>query len=158
MTVYFDTELTEAMFGDIRRIGKAERETKDYSHMPIPYTSDHFKNWHWMDRDSLLRDNWSIGVMILEILVGTKIIVNSRTYVDFRCLYLAIKDFIHEKTQHLLNYLLFLGPEVKIQAYCNHVLLPGFNIWPKDVRRVKLAISDDASLNIMTKNAEEHWQ
>ena len=102
------------MFGDIRRVGKAGKEAKDYSHMPAPYTSDFFKNWHWMDRDSLLRDNWSVGVMILEVLVGTKIVVNCRTYVDFRCMYLAIQDFIHEKTQHLLNWLLFLGPEVKI--------------------------------------------
>ena len=82
MTVFFNTDLSQAMFSDIRRIGRAETCDELYSHMPVPYSSDHFKNLHWMGRNNLARDYWSVGVMILEVLAGTKLVINCRSYND----------------------------------------------------------------------------
>ena len=110
MTVYFDNCLSLAMFGDIRRIARAETCDKLYSHMPVPYTSDHFNCLHWMDKDSHGRDYWSVGVVLLEILVGTKLVVNCRSFAEVKDLYTGIRDFIDEKTQHLLCWLLWGEP------------------------------------------------
>ena len=73
-------------------------------------------------------------------------------------LYDSVKDFIDEKTNHLLSWLLFCTPEVKIQCYQNHVLEDGSDTISKTIRRVRLAKSDDSHLNSMVKDADDNWK
>ena len=56
------------------------------SYCPAPYSSDSFAQTNTYGLDDAHRDYWSVGMILLEILVGSELVLATKSYLDVRLL------------------------------------------------------------------------
>ena len=74
-TIFINYDGTELQFGDVTHITKEmEKETiKEVLHLPYRYSF--IKHHAFKDQASLIKDRHSVGIIMLEILVGTELVM-----------------------------------------------------------------------------------
>jgi len=98
-------------------------------------------------------DLWGIGIIILEILVGTHLVSSASTCYDIRNLMTACEEWLDPQTGGLLNELLLVGYGGGIERYIEahldlHPAATGENI-----RRVQEAVIEVTVLQNLNKAA-----
>ena len=77
-----------------------------------PYSSIGFYYFSTIASSSPFWDRWSIGIMILEIIVGTDLLLEQTTYGELEKFLLNCKDYFDVDTFEFLNCMLFSVSEV----------------------------------------------
>ena len=78
--ITINESLGTVMFTDMRSITKALVHDKDKGTAPTPYNSNsfyHLRSWSCADP---WRDHWSMGILMLEILVGWKVVLSQSKF------------------------------------------------------------------------------
>ena len=110
-TVAFREDLKQAMFTDIRRASMYGEEPDRMTPVSLPYSilGDH--DFDYIKSSCNEWDKWAVGVMILEILVGSNLCTWCSRWVMFKQLFDEIAMWLDEETAKLLNYLCWSNPE-----------------------------------------------
>lgn len=67
-------------------------------------------------------DNFGVGIIMLEILVGTKIMLTRTDYLEIKTLLFHIKHFIDERTWKVIWHLLEFDKSVDVKDYIYNYL------------------------------------
>ena len=76
-----------------------------------------FRSFREVKGESLLWDNWSVGVAILEVIAGTEIVMSIDSYDSAQEILDNCKPYIDPATFNLLNYLMLSGDKVLGEDY-----------------------------------------
>ena len=71
---------------------------------------------------------YAIGAMILEIIVGTEILLMIKSFADMKKLMRICANFIDEETVKVLKTLFQMGEHENFMTYLNDVLTPNPDI------------------------------
>ena len=99
-----------------------------------------------MEPSCLELDHWSVGVVILEILAGTELVIPANTTAKIRNLLLQCSEYLDVKTVHLLEHLLFGEHHDYLEDYLNVTLKLSPNIVKEDIRAIDAALDGDGYL------------
>jgi hypothetical protein len=132
----------EPMFCDTRRCSNVDSYTNDDSNVRPPYSSESFIPLSGSYQASAARDMWSIGVVMLEILVGTAIIVSNPEYRQIRNVLAQSQEFLDAKTSGVLCQLLFKEGTADLGAYLSQTLESEPNLIGEAVRGLEAASVD----------------
>ena len=106
-TIFVDTACEKMTFTDITALAYHGEPVFGHPVLRMPY------NNQFLDVNPLTRltspdwDLWSIGIIALEIIVGTELVLLADTYEDVQQLMYDVRAFIPVPTHQLLTELLF---------------------------------------------------
>jgi hypothetical protein len=86
---------------------------------------------------------YSIGIVILEIIVGTELTIMTKRPLYLTKLLSDLTEYLDEETMALLNHLILDKEEVDIPAFIDSHLSDGHDKIKPDILRVKLAVGID---------------
>ena len=79
-------DLKFAMFTDLRRVRESYTETDDFDVCKPPYSALNTPQFMGLASTCVERDLWSIGAILLEILVGSRIVLTKDNVTNMRIL------------------------------------------------------------------------
>ena len=89
---------------------------------------------------------YAIGAMILEIIVGTEILLMIKSFADMKKLMNICANFIDEETVKVLKTLFQMGEHENFMTYLNDVLIPNPDIIAENIRAMDMAIEEEPAL------------
>ena len=105
------------MFTDTRSVTKAMLHDEDRGTAPSPYNSNYFYHLRSWSCANPWRDHWSVGIMMLEFLVGYKVVLSLSKYLPIQDLLEDIKEYIDNATWAVVYYLLTKEGDVDLITY-----------------------------------------
>jgi hypothetical protein len=105
------------MFTDTKSISPALVQDEDSGAAPCPYNSNYFFVLNSWRKSDPLRDHWSIGIMMLEILVGFKVVLSLTRYQPIKDLLEDIQEYTDKATWEMVNWLFFKEGKVDLKQY-----------------------------------------
>jgi superfamily I DNA/RNA helicase len=99
---------------------------------------------------------WSIGVVMLEILVGTPIIVSNSEYRQIRNVLAQSQEFLDAKTSRVLCWLLFKEGTEDLEAYLHQTLEAEPNLIGEAVRGLEAACVDIKTLSDLDRAGKRY--
>ena len=158
-TIMLNEDYTELVFADIRNaITKQDKnsETEDFF---FPYDAGALWEFHKVQQDCPMWDEWSIGITILEIIIGTELVVMCTNYPDVKLLVETCSEYIDKDTCKVIKLLLSMEDEGNIEDYLNAVLKSNPILMAENIRAINSAISEEPLLHsTRDKFWEEHRQ
>jgi len=155
--VYFSVDFSRVMFTDIRALSKYDENQGLGNHTEFPYSSEGLRSFYFLSKAAPERDFYSVGVIFLEILVGTKLLINASDFPLLKDLVKAIEKAVQKQTRQLLNYMLFLDKIVSFVGY----LEVGDDARRREIdmaiKSVPILAKYDAQLAYHTREAEANW-
>jgi hypothetical protein len=110
------------MFTHIEMMCEAGVEDRIVSISPDPYRSSRFKNFHYMGEADTDRDLWSVGVVLLEVLLGSKLVLAGSGFDDTTSLFWTIQGYLDKQTSLIMQWLLFREAEIDPVDYVDNTL------------------------------------
>ena len=146
-TIVFDANFTTLLFADIRSICVAESDDHGYVINEEPYDSVLLQRMNGLGNVDPRRDIWSVGVVLLEVIVGTRLIMDCQTFTDVSRLLKATKEFIDDATAELLQNLLLSNVVPDLEDYITNLLDKNTSIIAESTRGVQQATRDAAKVS-----------
>jgi hypothetical protein len=114
--------------------------------MPLHYVSEKFTFHNVYGVANPYRDHWCFGIILLEILAGSELVLGIRCHEDLRSLFYAVANYLDEDTRHVLQHLLFMKKDVDLEAYVGETLDRKKEHVAQGIRRINAAIEESAKL------------
>lgn len=144
-SIYFTTDLKHVMFGDIRKISFADENDDLSSSLERPYNAFGFQHVSWLKHSDPIRDLFSVFLCILEVYVGTELVLNIASSQELALLLSVAKYYISKETFELLNWGLLHRDKASPASYIK---------WLDDFDADRVA----AELSMLSKAAGDHLQ
>ena len=104
------------------------------------------------------RDAFSVGVIILEVLVGTELVLLATDHINLKMLFDVIKHCLDDKTKDLLNYMLFFDTQVSFDCYASSDAEKMQLALLKTIKHVKHLHKYSYALSQMAAMAKDNFQ
>ena len=111
--------------------------------MSPPYAGRHYKENGWFLKRGNLGDRWSVGIIILEILVGSRLLLCLDSFKEIKLVFNCIKTQLDEDTRALLKSYLFLGEETDVNVYVSKTLVDSPDLIGENIRKISVTINRD---------------
>ena len=112
-------DCSQVVFSNLARASTFEQETDLRSNIYAPYSSDRFSGHNRYSVDNRYRDFWCVGLILLEVLVGSELVLGINSCDDLNNLYLRIASYLDPETSKILTHLLFLNKGGDLRAYAS---------------------------------------
>ena len=99
------------MLSDIKATCLTTVEDKKQFFKNAPYSAKFMPEFSHLCMESKFWDQWSIGVIILEILIGTDLVLATNSFDDIACLFQDCSEFLDKPSWTLMEALLFKQDE-----------------------------------------------
>ena len=145
-TISFSNNLEHIMVADITTICSITSEPKHrYIRYP-PYSARLMPEFADIDSDSPIWDQWSVGVVILEILVGTDLVLAANSYPKMLNLYNDCLEFIEDSYGLMLEKLLSTDDMANIDELIQTFEANQPDFTAINVRMMNAALGEDRGL------------
>ena len=142
--------MDQVMFCDIKSAcvlgGYAEKKVN----VSMPYNISKDRRYLAISPDSAFWDHWSVGVMILEILLGSDIVLAAQTKENLEKIVEDFGDYLEFKIMRLLNALLAFDGVHWIADFLDNTLVEEPELITEKIRAVDVALNEDPLC--------AHWQ
>ena len=138
-TMRFNEDFDQCMLGDMTRALPENTEIPLLGMLSPPYSSEHYAVFESFKHSSRARDDWSFGMLILEMLGGSMLMSCFKEYLDIYNLYLAFKPLLDLGFQSLLEWLMFTGEAVDYKAWKEDHLNNNEHFVEDNITRVRAA-------------------
>jgi hypothetical protein len=91
-------------------------------HVPRPYNSVSFHGLQHLLRVDPVRDHWAIGMIILELLVGSEFFKCKVSYNWVKQIYDAVKPILDQSFQDVLQFLCYHTIEDPLDRFISTIL------------------------------------
>ena len=108
-----------------------------------PYSSIDFFEFKDEHNSSGFWDRWSIGIMILEIIIGTDLLLDQTTFSQLQKLLKRCREYIDEETYEFLGCMLFSEGHYPPEEYLSKCLNKKPNLIAENVRGMNNALMED---------------
>lgn len=142
------------VFTDISSICGTGDKPLDDCRVSAPYTSERYTELAQYGNTEAFRDAYSVGVTLLEILVGTPLVVSNPEYEQVENLLDIVQDYLDPRLVEVLRHLIFEAGQPDIGAFAALALQENPSLVAQGVRGVQAAILDDAALGTLSYIAE----
>ena len=154
-SIRLDENFKNLVFCDLRNaITRGELGTCTYGFFE-PYNCSLEYELSRDKKDDVVWDMYAIGAVILEIIVGTEIIIMIKSYADMKKLVNLCANYIDEETVKVLKSLLQMGEHENFMKYLNDVLTPYPNIIAENIRAMDMAIEEEP---VLKNTVTEFWK
>jgi hypothetical protein len=123
--------------------------------LPLPYEATGYGENFWRAKSGPFCDKWSTGVIVLEILVGSRFLANLESYEELKEVFSGIKRVLDTDTAALLEHFLFLGQAVDIERYLEKTLVEQPDLIGENMRRCSVTVEGDKILSDLRELAYE---
>jgi hypothetical protein len=106
-STFYSTKLDKVVFSDISASCQRNSTASRKVEVRAPYSSIGFFQFNTKPSSSPFWDRWSIGIMILEIIVGTDLLLEHTTYSELEKFLADCMDYLDVETFEFLNCMLF---------------------------------------------------
>jgi len=106
-SVRLSHNLENLMLSDIKATCLTTTEDKKRFFKNAPYSAKFMPEFSHLCMESEFWDQWSIGVIILEILLGTDLVLATNSFDDIASLFQDCSEFLDKATWTLIEALLF---------------------------------------------------
>ena len=121
-TTYLAEDYSKLMFADSRRICIESHSATAETDTRPPYSSSNMAQFIGFSHSSPEFDHWSTGIMILEIIVGTELVLANSTYqTTFEMIELC-EEYLDKSIVCLLHLLLGKGASQTIKHFIEGAL------------------------------------
>ena len=147
----------QVVFNDMLRVLIQSEWDEFPSLMMAPYAGRHYKENWWFLKKGHFGDRWSIGIIILEILIGSRFLLCLDSFKEIKLAFNCIKDQLDEDTRALLKSYLFIGEETDVDLYVSKVLIDSPDLIGENIRKVSVTIKRDETLSNLKAEADNRW-
>ena len=133
-------------FSDISQMCIDEEERTREVGSFSPYNGLKVDEEEYLDNASPELDYWSVGVVILEILAGTELVITATSASKIRDLLRLCEQHLDSSTVSLLKHLLFGANEDYLEVYLEEVLTKKPNIVAEGIRALDAALDEEKEL------------
>jgi hypothetical protein len=145
-TISIANNLEHIMFADITTTCSTTIESKHrYVRYP-PYSARLMPEFADVDSECPFWDQWSVGVVILEILVGTDLVLAADSFSKVLKLYEDCLEFIEDSYGIMLEKLLFKGEVADINSLIQIFEANQPDFTAVNIRMMNAALSEDGQL------------
>lgn len=109
-------------------------------HLHLPYCPARLHVFKRIGSKNFTLDNWSIGMVLLEILVGTEIVIMIKGTDCVEDILDILERYLDWGTLKLLEYLLLFRGAVDAATYIKEYLDPAPTLIADNIRRLQIAI------------------
>ena len=106
-TVMLDRSFSQVIFADISELCQQDDGTQPSTLPPLPYSAMLLPAYRKSPRSHTIFDRWSVGVIMLEILLGTGAVMTIHSFAAAEELIQLSRKFLDKQTVAVLHYLLF---------------------------------------------------
>jgi hypothetical protein len=145
--VSFSEDLGDMVYGDLSRVMFDSFDDDLRGQMPAPYEASHYGENAWMADNGPFCDRWSTGVVLLEILAGSKFVMNLASFEEIEAVFSGIKRVLDPDTAALLKSFLFLGEAIDMDRYIEKTLVEEPDLIGEAMRRARVTIESDKILS-----------
>jgi len=157
-TVYFDRTLDHAMFVDLRSTCQVGDDVDFQGESHAPYCSERFFSRDWLKNSETERDMWSIGVLLLEILLGTKLVLAHEGFLNIKDLLETFEKCFDPQTLGILKWYLFIEAGVNSKTYLEQTLGSKPDLIGNNIKRVNYIATDDFTIQDYKDWAESKFE
>jgi hypothetical protein len=154
-TVSVDKEISRLMFNCLRTTNKEDIKEEHAKDLHPPYKYQITDHSLYSRVASSHKDYYSVGIIILEILVGTDIVIPATTEVHLEKMYQDCCAYLDSNTQGLLSYLIFDENVININTYIEIVEENDGEIITTQILKIEAALEEDGDLQRWTKTFDE---
>ena len=104
-----------------------------------PYNPILFPEFDWMKSSAFLLDHWSLGVIIMEVLLGPEMVLSCECHSAIEMLLKDCEEYLDQTTVDLLKYLLFSEGKVDLPQYIEKTLDAAPMNHAENIRRIQMA-------------------
>jgi serine/threonine protein kinase len=151
-SIFLNAEYSELIFSDIKYMSKGLKKSYHSITTPAPYSGSHGSMKEREAWESQTRDIYSIGIVILEILVGTEMVIMAKNPIILSKLIGDLEDYLDEQTMALLKDLIFDVGDMDKKGFIETHLSDGIMKIQDDILKVHAAVQCDQSLKRLTEN------
>ena len=123
-TVMLDRSFSQVIFSDISEMCEQDDGSQPSTHPPLPYSAMLLPAYRKSPRCHTIFDRWSVGVIMLEILLGTGAVMTIHSFAAAEELIQLSRKFLDKDTVAVLRYLLFATKSpnaVTLEQYCQRL-------------------------------------
>ena len=151
-TVMFSSDFGKVIFADLKYLIQNGEEDECELPLNFPYNSCPFYDLVHLPAACHERDLWAIGMLILEIFVGTEFLQHGLEYNWVKCVWNASKHYIEEPLRDLLEWLLYGTKEISYRTFvCKH-LQANSTLVLESIHKIRAAFTDDMPLGQLWDN------
>ena len=153
--IYISPDGKELNFVDLRSLVKGQPDSIHELHGSMPYNCQSM--WTKKERIDLstFLDIWSVGMVLLELIAGTKLVTGIKYFFNCEDLLDELEQYVDKVTMLLLKDMLNDGDDDEIEAYVREILEMNPNAIAENIRAVNAAVEESTVLReIEEKNME----
>ena len=102
-------------------------------------------------------DHWAAGMIMLEVLVGSKIVLALDEYNDVKWLLATIHNYIDLQTHLMINWLMERSVNFDPKHYLDVTLHAEPNLIKENIVRLEEAIHENEYLHTLARKADSVW-
>ena len=147
-TIMISKDGEELHFGDLSHVTKEGHPKDNVEMLHPPYVYDLVERLSFKDYAHSVKDRYSIGIVILEILAGSDLVIMANGEELVAQLLRDLFDYLSPATLGLLQYLIFNEHAVNVQAFIDQWATGHYEVLTADILRVEAAFQEDARLQV----------
>jgi serine/threonine protein kinase len=155
--VQINESLGTVMFADTKSVTTALNHDEDMGTAPSPYNSNCFYVLRSWSQANPLRDDWSVGIMMLEILVGYKVVLSLTKYLPIQDLLESIQDYIDKDTWEMVSWLLNKEGKVDLKKYIQGPLTGNPDLISSSAKRIQVGMRENYELAEFKQQSHLIW-
>lgn len=128
-----------------------EEDDREYA-LNFPYNSAPFYDLAHLPKVCHERDLWAIGMLILEIMVGTEFLEHGLEYNWVKAVWKAVKPYLDEPIRDLLEWLMYQTKDINHRTFVVKHLQANPKLVVENMRKVRAAFTDDMPLGQLWDN------
>ena len=134
-------------FADLRYACKSKVELDKQRETSFPYNISFTPQFLPYKDSHPMRDRWSLGLILLEMLIGEELVLGQESYDELKELYEMVSKHIGEATVFLLDHLLDFYELTSLREYVVFTLNSNPEAFAAEMRAMDAAIPDDYELS-----------
>ena len=116
-TIYIRADASKLMFADILNITPVGSQLMKKSPLHAPYIYNLSREWGKSSKAMIYQDRFSVGVVLLEILIGTDFIITAKNEYQLEKLLQDCSQYFDTATATVLDYLIFDEGHANLETY-----------------------------------------
>ena len=155
-TIFISRDGTELTFADISYAKKEGQQQPKVEMLHSPYAYDLVQIHKFSTEANTVKDMYSVGIIILEILVGTDLILAAHCEQQIDFLLQNCSEYLGPSSAALLQHLIFFEHKIDVRYFADHFADGPDSVIGSDMLRVEAALSEDLALQNWQKKANEY--
>ena len=145
-SIFLSEDATQVQFSDILSMVQDNHDDEHKIHSEAPYSSyDDLLRSRGIKSDRYL-DTHSIAVILLEILVGTDLVLTCQSWQAVCVLIEDCREYLGDYTADLFDRMIRLVDDTGLNDYIEKFLTADSDFISKTIRRLDYAVKDDRAL------------